>query len=603
MSQQIVKYGLPWTVQQGRSLTDAHAAIELAFIRGFGYIEKKGIQYGLGLRHHILAFQKIAWPWKYWHRWNEDLILPELCKPGRLAIFGPSSTGKSMEPSFFVLTMFYARPKGTTAIVSSTTLDSLDRRIWGYIVEFHRKAKQVLSWLPGHMIESKRMLLADSKDTDGRSFKDGIIGVACKKGNQWQSLAEYIGTKNEVFILDADEAQFLPGGFLDSAGNLESNDISFVFVTGNLNDTTTTLGRAAEPKLGWDSLPDSEKSRSYETRWHEGRAIQLIGKDSPNLDFPEGKEPYRGLIGRRYIEKQTINYGKDTPLYHMFVSGMIPRGTMERRVITRSLAIRSNAMEPVIWGDGEITKLYCLDAAYSSVGGDRTCGVPLAFGQDIRGETVLALLERPKIYIGSPDKLTSHEDFIALQCKDECERIGVPPERLFYDGTGRSSLTSSLARLWSANIIPLEFGGRASERPNFNGMRFMEGPNKGHLKPCKDVFGKFVTELWFAANAAMQAKQLRALTEEIIDEGCKRPWNSIPGGKQDVEPKEDTRERLGRSPDLFDMFVCGLEGARRLGFPLGRLAELAPKTKSNAWLKHRVGEVRSTYREKELAYS
>lgn len=580
-----VKYGLPWN-------TADDAKIELAMIRTWGYKELNGKRYGNGLAYHVLQFQKIAWPWKYWHRWNEKLILPELCNPGRLALFGPSSSGKSLEPSFFVLTMFYARPHGTTAIVSSTTLGSLDRRIWGYMVEFHRKAKKVLPWLPGHMIESKRMLLADSKDVDGRSFKDGIMGVACKKGTQWQSLSEYIGTKNEVFILHADEAQFLPGGFLDSAGNLESNDISFVFVTGNLNDTTTTLGKAAEPKLGWDALPDSDKSRCYETRWHEGRAIQLIGKDSPNLDYPPGQEPFKGLIGRRYIEKQTRNYGLDTPLYNMFVSGKIPRGTMSRRVVTRSMAIKFKAFEEVIWGAGPLTKVYGLDAAYSSIGGDRTVGIPLAFGKDVKGETRIALIERPKVYLGSPDAKISHVDFIATQTREECERLGIPPENFFFDGTGRSSLTSAYARLWSTQVNPIEFGGSATARPNFQGYKFIEGPEEGMLKPCNKVFGKFVTELWFAAAAVMEAEQLRQLTEELIEEGGFRIWMDIPGGKQDVEKKEDTRERMGRSPDEFDAFVAGLEGARRRGFLIGKLQPEKPHpssrwqiTKSQEWKK------------------
>lgn len=591
-----IKYGLVWE-------TADDAAIELEMIRCWGYKEYKGRRYGLGMAHHVIAFQKIVWPWKYWHRWNEGLIVPELCKPGRLAIWGPSSTGKSQEAMDFGLTMFYARPKGTTILASSTELDSLDRRIWGYCMAQHKKAKAIVDWLPGHTIESKRMLLADPKHVEERSKKDGIIGVACKKGNQWQGLSSYIGLKNEVVILLSDENQFMPSGFWDSAANLESNPITFIVALGNMNETTSSLGKAAEPELGWDSLPDSEKSRVYPTRWSGGRAIQLVGKDSPNLDYPTGKEPYRGLIGSTYIKKQERNYGIDTPLFNMFVSGKIPRNSSERRVITRSLALKFRAMEDVIWGDEEPTKLYMLDAAYSAIGGDRTPGCGLGFGKDIRGEWKIGLLERPKIYTGSPDKTLSHEDFIALTAKAECIRLDIPPEHCFYDGTGRSSLTSSFARLWSPLVVPIEFGGAATERPNFQGIKFIEGPDEGQLKPCNKVFGKFVTELWFAVEAAIQANQMRGLTEDIVEEGCMRIWKDIPGGKKDVEPKDETRERMGRSPDLFDMLAAGLEGARRLGFPLGRLAELAPARKLNPWLKDRIKTIRVNLREKELSYN
>lgn len=593
-------YGLPFS--QGEP-----AQIELAFIKGGGYlnVKVKGVtrQFGKGLAHHVEAFQRLAWPWKYWHRWNRDLILPELCKRGRLAIFGPSSTGKSIEAVFFGLTMFYARPKGTTVIFSSTTLSALDRRIWGYALEFDQKARKLHPWLPGHPLESKRMLLADGKHEEGRSFKDGVIGVACKRGNSWQGLEEYIGTKNDVFILIVDESQFLPQSFWDAAGNLESNENSYIVALGNLNDTTTPLGKAAEPKLGWDSLPDSDISRVYETRWFDGRAVQLIGKDSPNLDYPEGKEPFKKLIGRRYIRQQGVNFGIDTPLYDMFVSGKIPRGTMVKRILTRAMVNKHNAMEEAVWGSEKVTRIYGLDAAYSSIGGDRTAGIPMVFGKDVEGLSRLAMVERPKIYAGSPDAGVSHEDWIVIQCKQECERLGVPPENVFYDGTGRSSLTSSFARLWSAKVNPVEFGGRASIRPNFQGYRFMEGPEKGELKPCNLVFGKFVTELWFAASAAVQAGQMRGLTEEVVDEGCMRVWMEMPGGKVDVEKKEETRERMGRSPDLFDALVVGVEGARRLGFLLGKLKLDEMKKRRDGLLEKTGRTFRKEMEERELNYT
>lgn len=600
---QTLKYGLTWQ-PNGHSGASLDANIELQMIKAGGYVHRHGQTHGHGLAHHVYEFQKLAWPFKYWHRWNKDLILPEVCKKGRLALWGPSSTGKSFEPCFFMLTMFYAHPHGTTGIVSSTTLPALERRIWGYIVEFHKKAKALFPWLPGHMIESKHMLLADPKTTEGRSFKNGIMGVACKKGNQWQSLADFIGTKNDVLLVAADELQFLPQGFLDGMANLESNDSTYIFGMGNLNDTTTALGKLAEPAVGWDAIPDSTKSRVYQTKWDEGRAIQLIGADSPNLDHPEGQEPFKRLIGRRYIDKATKNYGKDTPLYHMFVSGMIPRGTMERRVITRAMCQKFHAGDYAVWGSDKPKLLYGFDAAYSSIGGDRSVGGAFQFGRDVTGNWRLELLRGElHLYTGSDKKETSHEDHLAKTLRGHCERLGIPPGHVFYDGTGRSSFTSSLMRLFSTDCVAVEFGGSASDRPNFQGLRFMDGKDEGELKPCNKVFGKFVTELWFATNALLQADQARGLTEELIGEGVMRVWKEIPGGKQDVEPKDETRTRLGCSPDIYDMFVTAVEGARRLGFPLGKLIPPSRKAEPGmGWLKKMSTEFKEKQREKELAY-
>jgi len=394
-----------------------------------------------------------------------------------------------------------------------------------------------------------------------------------------------------VVIVAADECHLMQSGFWNGMANLLSNNDVRIWAFGNLNDLGSPLGKAAEPKLGWDSLPDTDKSRVYETRWYEGRAIQLIGMDSPNLDFPEGKEPYKKLIGRRYINQCRHDYGEDTVYFQMFASGKIPRSSMTKTVFTRHLALKNQANEEIMWGADPIVKLYALDAAYGAVGGDRTCGAPFAYGTDVSGELRFAMIDRPKIYTGSPERKLSHEDYIADQAKEQCEMYGIPPERFFFDGTGRSSLTAALMKRWSTQVVPVEFGGNATERPNFLGFKYQEDTGdymKGDLKPCREVFGKFVSELWFASVACINAGQLRGITMEMIEEGCLRLWSDFAygfKGKLVVEPKKGSKtnpgmtERIGRSPDLWDMLVTGIEGARRMGFQLGRLAPENEKRK------------------------
>lgn len=561
----ILKYGVLWDAK-------IHPAqMELACIKRLGRWKdpKNGRMCGKGLPHHVKEFMALAWPDMWRHRWV-DLIVDEFLKsPGRTGCFGPSSTGKSLVFSRCALTMFYARPKGTTVLISSTTLEALKRRIWDYVVSSDKDARQVLPFLPGSLIESKLMLLADPSTEEGRSFKDGIVGVACKKGGAWQGLSEYIGAKNEVMIVVADELQFVPVGIVDALANLESNANCYFAGMGNLPDIHNSLGVVCEPKGGWDSLADTEKSRVYETRWKHGRAIQLIGMDSPNLDYPEGQEPFKNLIGRRYIEQCAQNYGRESDKFNMFASGKIPRASMNRTVFTKSMCLKFNASGPVTWGHNKVVRGYCLDAAYSGVGGDRTPGAPFVFGIDNTNRWRF-WLGPIKIYPGSSSSKLSHSEAIAIQTKEECDAHGIPPEHVFYDGTGRSELTSAFARLWSPNVVPIEFGGPATERPSFTGERHLDGETAGESKTCREVFDRFVTELWFAIRHAILADQMRGLTEDVIEEGSQRKWELVRGAKYCIETKEDMKERGLRSPDLADMLVCGLEGARRLGFPLGK---------------------------------
>jgi len=601
MSKLTFKYNAFWG-------TDNAAAIELGCIARLGnWKDEEGKDCGNGLFHHVYEFQKIAWPSKYWHRWNRDLLLPELCKPGRLAIFGPSSSGKSLEFSMFALTMFYARPKGTpdrpggtTVLISSTTLPSLKRRIWGYVVEMNKEARRNIPGLPGHLIESSQMLLADPSTADGRSYKDGIVGVACRSGGKWQGLEEYVGTKNAVFILGADECSMMAPGFWDSLANLESNDVCFAVALGNLDDIHNPLATAAEPKMGFDSLPDTLKSRVYNTKWFNGRAIQLIGSDSPNLDFPEGKEPYKNLIGRRYIAQCAHNYGVESDRYNVFAMGKIPKSSVHKTVFSKSQCYKFHAFEGVNWGSHALVKGYMLDAAYGGVGGDRTAGGTFTFGRDAQGAWKF-MCGVTRVFPGTNTPKLSHSEFIALEVRAACEVEGIEPSHVFYDGTGRSDLTSAFARLWSPNIVPIQFGAPATERPGFFGERHLHGALQGEPRTCRDSYDRFVTELWFALGACIVSDQMRGLSEEAADEGSQRKWEDARGYKQAVETKDEMRERGLRSPDLCDMIVCGIEGARRLGFPLGESASIKPRLKQHGWIAQMRSQQQEDFQEDQLA--
>lgn len=118
-------YGCTWP-------TTDPIKIELNCIKLGGNWVTDGIQCGMGLPHHVMQFSRYVWPWFKWHRWASEIHLPELCKPRhRLGVYGPSSSGKSCLTGLVYLVFYFARPENTTVLVSSTTRDELDLRIWG----------------------------------------------------------------------------------------------------------------------------------------------------------------------------------------------------------------------------------------------------------------------------------------------------------------------------------------------------------------------------------------------------------------------------------------------------------------------------------------
>lgn len=561
-------YGEYWTISD-------KLAIEMACIRlgGKWTSQHTGKPAGEGLFHHYKEMMRLIWPGNFWTRWD-DLMLQEMVEATFLGIAGPSSSGKSHRAACYALCVYWCFPRITTVLVSTITTDKLDMAIWGEIKKYFRMAKERYPGLPGVFIESKRRLTTDGKDVEGREFRAGIVGVACKKGSTWEGLGPFVGCKNEIVILVADDCNLMEPGFLDATANLAANPKFQMFGLGNPNDTTNPFGKLCEPVDGWDTFQQQVTTHAWDTRYRNGRCLRLVGTDSPNLDRKDGLVLYPSILGKRYIDEIASTYGTDSWQYLMWVLAKFPTTVLERRVITRQMCIRFGAFESVVWGSGKLTRIFALDAAYGAVGGDRCVGIEWAFGEDNRGKQTLALIGKPMLIPVAMDKRDGldrpvpPEDQIALWVKKYCENLPepIPPDHVAFDGTGRSSLMSAFARHWNAYVVSLEFGGRATDRPC---------PADPRLA-CNEVYGKFVSELWFTMRVAIEAEQIRGLTEELVAEGQSRAWKDAArsgSGKsvQDVEPKEETKLRLGRSPDLFDAAVCGLELARRLGFRIGKL--------------------------------
>lgn len=554
----MLAYGQDWD-------TDDPLKIELACIHNGGqWVDDNGKVCGAGLYHHHTRAQMCLWPDKNWHRWNK-LIQAAISKHRIVGMMGPASSGKTHESASWALVDYYANPHNTTILCSSTTRDMLQLRIWGEIKKYHNKAKELYPWLPGFLTESKLMITTDGKDVEGREFRNGIIGVACKVGGTYVGLGNYVGVKNERVRLIADEAQFMSKAFYDAISNLDANPDFKLIAMGNPKDKTDALGIICEPHRdegGWDGIPPTEKTKTWRTRIPGGICIQLVGTDSPNFEYPDGKEPYRFLIGRRKIRADQEYYGKDSLQYSMMDLGMMPKDAMARRVITRTLCEKFHAMETPSWGNGSIKRVFGLDAAYGNIGGDRCVGIQIDIGPDHAGRQIIAI--QPPIIFGVSFKNTDiPEDQIAEAVRNECVARGIQPEDVFFDSTGRGTLSTAFARKWSAWVNPVEFGGRSTDR----------NIRAGDTKKCCDLYFKFVTELWFAARLAIEADQVRGLPEEVMMEGCMREFMVRKDQKIELEPKDITKLRMGKSPDLFDAFVVAIEGARRRGFqiaPIGK---------------------------------
>lgn len=394
--------------------------------------------------------------------------------------------------------------------------------------------------------------------------------------------------------------QFMREGFLDAPANMNSGDFKGIFL-GNPLGMDDPLDKVSEPKTGWTSLAEPEKTAVWENRWLNGKTINLVGTDSPNFD-PETKDKYKYLINQKSIDNTIAFYTKDSLQYYSQCKGVRRSGINAHRVITREMCEQFGAFDDVIWKGTPITKIAGCDAAYGGVGGDRCVAGHIEFGEDIDGKIVIAC-QTPVIVPVSIKKTERPEDQIAQFVMDYCSANEIPPENFFFDATGRGSLGTSLARIWSANTEPIEFGGVPTNRPVSLDFYVLDPKSRERrLKLCNEHYSKFVTELWFTVRYVIEARQLRQLPEDVAREGYMREWILTRGDKIEVEKKSDTKLRMNRSPDMFDWLVTCVEGARRRGFKISKLANEEESSYARDWLDDLSRKQRELIHRRDLVY-
>ena len=600
------KYNLTWK-------TDDYTLLDVEFYcirKGGRWRKKDGSEAGAGLFHHYKAAMSLLWPEDEWHRWA-DLTLENILKHTMIGIAGCQNSGKTYGGSKYVLTDYWAFPNETLHLVSSTDIRGLELRNWGTMKNLFNRARERFPCLPGVVLESLHTITTDAIDEQdpgkaARELKKGIICIPCLQGGRYVGLGKYVGIKQKRVRLSAGEVQLMGINFLESISNLAGNpDFKGIF-DGNPIDTLDPLGQACEPRDGWKSIGEPAKTTVWETKWQDGVCVNLVGPDSPNFDHPQvPKKRFWFLVGQDDIDRVARGWGKDSQKYYEQVIGIFKTGLLAKRILTRDLCEQHHAQELAEWDSAERTKLASLDAAYSGVGGDRCVYRSGEFGMSADGYEVLRL--NKSILVPVNIKLhRSPEDQIAEWCEAQLKCENIPISKLFYDSTGRGTMGSAFARIFGKETpVPVEFGGRASDRPVRHDLFVMEHEEKRHVK-CHEHFYNFVSELWMEFRYAIECNQIRELDEETMVEGCKREYGRSRSNKTIVESKHDpkARERMGQSPDLMDNAVTLLEGARQLGFQIHALRkEMIENQSAEDYVPESDQEYVDTIQSKMLAHA
>lgn len=486
-------------------------------------------------------------------------------------------------------------------------MEGLRARIYGETTKMWHLAKENYDWFPGHPIDSRCVITNENVDEDkARDIRNSIVGVPCQTSTgRFVGMGKYSGRKNRRVWCISDEFQFMQMSILDAQDNLISNGPNLVpgLITepgelehgkprrgykgvfiGNTNPTVpgNPLDIVSEPVGGWSSIPDDGKTKVWNCKRVPNHPVKCVcidldALDSPNNAYPEDKPRWVQLAGKHTLKQ----YAEGSESYYSQGRGIFKFGMASFKIITKEVCEQFHAFDSLIWEGSEIIKIGMCDAAYGVVGGDRCPLGWLEYGKCLDGK--IRILFHPYWLVPIVANNTMiPEDQIALFTKEKMESVGVPPENFFFDGRG--SLAMSFARIWSPKVNAIEFGGRPSNRPVQDEYVFDKEKNMRRLKLAHEHYSKFVSELWWSWRRTIESDQIRGLTLDIVLDAQPREWYKVSGDRIEIETKRDMKKRTGMSPDLADMIVAGIEGARRRGFIIGNLGANDEKSQVDQWL-------------------
>ena len=546
-------------------------------------------------------------------------------------IFHHNSSWKTGTVARIALMDWSVFPDCTTILMSSDTLKGLRGRVYGETAALWRVAKQRYSWFPGFPVDYLCVIANDDiSEENARDTRNGIIGIANKSSDgRIQGMSAFVGRKNTRVWSVCDELQFSSRAFLSAQDNLVSNGPTLnlgyqraddgiplldsanqpkvkpgyrgVFI-GNPNPSRpeNALHLVCEPEGGWQSVPVDGKSKTWKCAKVPDSCVQAVclnldGADSPNNDYPDDHPRWHNLISRKRLAMYTPN----SEAYWTQGRGVVVLGLVAQKIITRDLCKNFNAFDQLVWdGETPTVRIGALDAAYSGISGDRCVTGFAEFGKCVDGK--VRIFVHPWINVPVEVRAdVSPEDQIAMFCRRQMEDNEVDPKNFFFDGRG--SMAMSLARLWSSDVNSVEFGGKPTDRivgPDV--FTFDEQTQRRRFKKASEYYLNFVSELWWSWRYTIESDQMRGLTMDIVLDAQPREWEKVRGDRIQIEPKREMKKRTGISPDLADWVAVLVEGARRRGFEISKLAVTKPRKNAKSDLEKYAQEYAEIIKGKEL---
>lgn len=426
----------------------------------------------------------------------------------RTAVHSSHATGKSFTAARICNWWIDSHPPGEAFVVTTApTFQQVRAILWREIRRAHSLAS-----LPGRVNQTEWILPVNGVDE--------LVAFGRKPADYDEAAFQGIHARYVLVILD--EAAGIPANLWAAVESITTNDDSRILAIGNPDNPSSVFAQKC----------------SAESLWN---VIHISAFDTPAFtgeQFPDELLPY--LVTRRWVEEQAQEHGEDSPWYQSRVLGIFPENA-ENTVVPLSWAQQCRYEEP-----------------------ERP---PLPFKLDKDGNEIPDYQVHLGVDVGAGGDETSvcvRQGMRAIMRREWSKRT-VSPE-------AATGLVMSVVREWKparikvdANGIGWAICGMLRKELKEAELRSTVVPvNVGTAARRKDRFPKLRDELWWEVGRELSRQQVWDLTEtpDAATGQLTAPQFALDSsGRTKVEAKDETRKRLGRSPDLADALLLAFYDA------------------------------------------
>lgn len=473
------------------------------------------------------------------HPWFETMAYA-YTKFRKNIFMGAASSGKSHFIGLALLLDYITDPQNTYCCLVSDTKDNLKLRSLASAVEYLGYLKNHAKfYCPFKYVDQKSSIVPENTDDFSiDSQKSKIRGVAIKEGSSQDAQVSLAGVHLPRVRSVADEFENMgtrAQSFLKAQSNLGvANDYRQI-VLFNPASIYAPGCLLATPADGWNSVNlDSVSWESGSGGYHVER---FDGHKSPGIKEPD-KYPF--LPSAASMEQIKVeNHGnEDSPGYWTMVRAFPPPHAEERTVLTESQIKSYNMLEPAKF-HMDYVKMAALDPAFTA-GGDDCVLVTAKAGMSI-----------DKVFVLSYDKvfylkiLASDKRPVTQQIVDQVKQIlndeEIKIEHFGCDDSGTQSVADAVAVVLGTGLYRSNFSARPPELP----------VSVANAALASTKYRTTRAWLYYAIQEFGTFLQIKGLPMKAAEEFCRVRLSSKVQPHM-LEPKTETKKRLGRSPDTAD---------------------------------------------------